>query len=279
MTLQMPVAISPCPNDTFAFHAWFHRLIPSQITPSPVLADIQTLNEQALKKTYPVSKISLSILSQLIDDYILLPVGAALGKNCGPKLIAKTPFDLSSISSKTIAIPGIHTTAHLLLSSLLPSPFKKVFCHYHEIVPKIQKGEVDAGLIIHETRFTFLNQGLIEIVDLGEVFERKFCCNIPLGGIIAKRKLGNKILQEITKNIQNSLKQALENPDSSLDYLLSNSQEKDMSAVKQHINLYVTKETYCLSQEGIQSIDCLLSLSRKNPNSSLYTKPWLFNDF
>ena len=160
----MKIAFSPCPNDTYLFYAWIKGLVGQELAPHPILADIQQLNAWGMKKTFPLTKLSLHCFAKVVYTYQLLPIGFALGFNCGPKIIAKIPFHLSELSNKTIAIPGKETTAHLLLSRLSVQPKKKLFCLYHEINTLIEKGEADCGVIIHESRFTFQEAGFVEIL-------------------------------------------------------------------------------------------------------------------
>jgi 1,4-dihydroxy-6-naphthoate synthase len=207
------IAYSPCPNDTFLFHAWSDGLVGRPV--STTLLDIEKLNQAALKGTYDVCKVSFAILPKILDDYVLLPVGAALGFGCGPKIVAKRPFPLEELSEHEIAIPGRHTTAHLLLKHLAPKPKKKRFCLYHEVT------ESDVALIIHEQRFTFQDQDYVEIADLGELWERKTGCPIPLGGVVAKRTLD---LARLTQLLSASLQIARSNPKLSSPYIAKHAQ-------------------------------------------------------
>lgn len=256
----MQIAISPCPNDTFTFHALLHGLVSSSLAFDPVYADIQQLNQWALEGRYPLVKLSFGVLGKVLDEYILLNAGAAMGRGVGPKLIAKSAFPLEELSSKRVAIPGKDTTAHRLLSLLLPQPKEKVFCVYSDIVDMIGSGEVDAGLIIHETRFTFVDRGLVELADVGVLFENAYDCPVPLGGIAAKRSLGSNVLNQLTQGIQQSLAFAWEHPRASEDFVLKHSQEKDPAVVQQHIDLYVNEESTSLSNQAIAAIDTLLKL-------------------
>ena len=173
---NLKVAFSPCPNDTFIFHAWLKGLISSPINIQPVLEDVQTLNELAMQKRYPVSKISCYCLGLIEDEYQMLSSGAALGYGCGPKIIAKDKFPLEELGSKRIAIPGRQTTAHFLLDLLAPKPIEKRFCSYNEIADLIRSGAVDCGLIIHESRFTFAAQGFNEIPSSNSNTAMFWCC-------------------------------------------------------------------------------------------------------
>lgn len=255
--MPIPVAFSPCPNDTFLFHAWVHGLLDTGC--DPFLYDIEQLNQFALKRRYPLIKVSFGCLPQLLDNYALLPVGAALGFGCGPLIIAREPFDLDQLSEMRIAIPGEHTTAHLLLQKLAPEPREKHFCLYHEIDDLIKAGTVDAGLIIHEQRFTFADQGFVQIADLGELWEQTHNLPIPLGCLIADKSLRHEAVEKLTATLRASLQHAWDHPDASADYVLTHAQDKDPIVIRKHIETYVTKETHTLSERGHQAINHLLS--------------------
>jgi 1,4-dihydroxy-6-naphthoate synthase len=229
---------------------------------NPVLADVQHLNEWMLKSTYPLTKASIAAFRSCLSEYVMLPVGAALGYGNGPKIISKKHFSLNELSQKRVAIPGVHTTAYHLMRRLCPQPRVEVFTSYEHIIPLIERDEVDCGLIIHETRFTFQEKGLVEIVDLGELWQQKMNLPLPLGGFFAKRILGKEMLNQLTNTLRLSLQHAWKNPQDSKDYVLKHSQEKDTNIVAQHIDLYVTKDTYDLSSKGIQAIEQLLGMQQ-----------------
>ena len=250
----MKAGFSFCPNDTFLFFAWVHGLVGQDLPIEPFIADVETLNAKAFEKALPLTKLSFATLIQLEEHYQMLPVGAALGWQCGPKIIAKKPFSLEELTSKTIAIPGLHTTAHLLLNRLLPPPGAKFFCRYDEIADLIKSGEVDAGLIIHESRFTFLQEGFHEVIDLGELWHEKTGLPLPLGCLAVQKGID---AEKATKNLRDSLLFAYENPGLVMPYILKHSLVKDPHVVKAHIDLYVTKESLELSLEGKKAITLL----------------------
>lgn len=273
---NLRVAFSPCPNDTFLFHSWVAGQS-GKIPITPVLADIQQLNQWALEKKFPVSKVSISALGHLLDDYVLLPSGCTLGHGCGPKIIARTPTKLSELAGKRIAIPGKHTTAYLLLQILCDIPVQPVFCTYDRITDLLKNNQVDLGLIVHETRFTFAHQGFYEVADLGELWEQKYQLPLPLGGIVAKRTLGSERLETINAAIAQSLQMAKQSPKATMAYVLKHSQEKDPIIVQSHIDLYITAETAKLSSQGYQSIETLLKLAQERHLIRANKNPWLFN--
>ncbi len=272
---KLPVAFSPCPNDTFLFHAWAKGRVGKQVPIEPILADIQNLNERAIEGKYPLVKVSMHCLGHILDRYHLLPVGCALGHALGPKLIAKKGFRLEQLTESTIAIPGRDTTANLLCHLLLPPAKKKIFTSYNQIVPMIASGEVDAGVIIHETRFTFVGLGLYELADLGALWEEKYQIPLPLGGLAVQRNLAPDLLQNIIQTLQESLLSAWLDPQASANYVLKWSQEKDPRVVGQHIATYVTQETFRLSPQGVSSIDTLLRMGRESGHMPPCAFPWM----
>lgn len=249
-------AISPCPNDTFAWHAWTHHLLPSALPCTPHLADIEELNSLALKETFPIVKVSCALLPQ-IPHYQMLPVGSAIGHDHGPKVVATTAIPLHEMYRKTLAIPGEHTTAHRLIEKFLPPPKEKIFAPYHQIPHLVAQGDVDAGVIIHEQRFLLEKYGLVEILDLGTLWEHRFCLPLPLGCVVAHKDLDKDLVDHITTTLQSSLVYAWRHPKKSLPFVIANSQEKDPDIIQKHIDLYVTNETYHLSKTATQAIDKL----------------------
>lgn len=248
---------SPCPNDTFLFFAWVHGITGKEILIAPHLADVESLNESAFKGIFPLTKLSFGAYKYLKNSYEMLPTGTALGWNCGPKLISLKPFSLSRLSTKTVAIPGRYTTAHLLLEKLLPTPCRKVFCRYDEIAHLLKTGQVDAGLIIHESRFTFAREGFVEICDLGELWHRQTALPLPLGGIAVKKELSALYKNSLTKALQASLDYSWQQPEKALSYILEHSRIKEKDVVNAHILLYITEDTREISPQGLQAIDIL----------------------
>ncbi len=242
---MLPVAYSPCPNDTYLFHAWAHGLVGAHLPITPTLLDIQQLN----RARFPLQKISCAALPAF-TDYHLLPVGAAFGRGCGPKLVAREPFPLADLAHKSVAIPGVDTTAHRLLSFLAPEPLQKHFCLYHETLGS----GMDAALIIHEQRFTYQSKGFVEIADLGKLWEDKTGLPVPLGCLVADQTLHADILEEITSILRASLLYAREHEEASRDYILEHAQDTDPEVIKKHIDLYVSDE---MTPEGLRAIELL----------------------
>lgn len=255
---MLKCAISPCPNDIYLFYAWLTGQVGKNYPLQPTFADIQQLNEWAFKKKFPLIKVSFNCFAKMTHNYQILPVGSALGFNCGPKIIAKNYFLLSELPQKKIAIPGKDTTAHLLLERLTLPPKEKFFCLYHEIMPLIASGKVDCGLIIHESRFSFQESGFIEICDLGEIWHTETLSPLPLGGMAIARETPDEIKQMIVTILLESLTFAQRYPKKGLPFILSKSQEKDASVILKHIETYINSETWQLSKAGISAISTLL---------------------
>jgi 1,4-dihydroxy-6-naphthoate synthase len=255
----MQVALSPCPNDTFLFHGWLTGQVGKDLPPYATFADIEQLNVWALAQKFPLIKLSMGCFAHVQDVYEFLPVGAALGFQCGPKMIALAYFPIEELANKTVAIPGRHTTAHLLLNYFFPQMQKKIFCRYDQITSLLVKGAADCGVIIHESRFTFAKQGFIEIVDLGELWHKQTQSPLPLGGLALLRTTPSTLKCRLIEILQESLTAAHRDPQKVLSFILSHSQEKDPAVVRQHIATYVTAETAHLSCTGQAAITRLLS--------------------
>ena len=260
---MLPIAISPCPNDTFLFHAWIHHLVGEELPPLPTYADIETLNQWAIEGRFPLIKVSFHCLGKILENYQLLPVGAALGQNCGPKIIANETFPLEEIKHKRIAIPGEETTANLLFSTLVGEAKERVYCRYDEIGTLLRDGVVDCGVIIHETRFLFAKRGFVEIADLGTLWQQEFSLPLPLGCLAARKDLSSAEISLLIEIMKDSLQYAWQHPEASREFILKHSREKDPKVVQQHISLYVNKETEGLSHEGLKAVETLLRCGEK----------------
>jgi 1,4-dihydroxy-6-naphthoate synthase len=256
---SLDVGYSPCPNDTFIFHALVTGLVPSPgVRWRPRLADVETLNELAFRREIPVTKLSFHALGRVRQSYVLLSSGAALGRGCGP-LVVRRAGGAVDLSHARIAIPGRWTTAALLLrlhAGDLPSE-NLVPMTFDRILPSVAAGEVDAGLIIHESRFTYRQHGLEPVVDLGEWWERETGLPIPLGGIAGDRSLGEERLRAIDATLRRSVLFAMEHPDASREYVRSHAQEIEPDVISAHIALYVNDFTVALGREGTRAIEAL----------------------
>jgi len=261
---SLTLGYSPCPNDTFIFHGMVHGLAAASglILAEPQLADVETLNEWALAGRLDVSKISCHALGYVLGEYRLLAAGAALGRGCGPLLVARAAVSLSELASCRIAIPGRLTTAALLLKLFVPHCVDLVPMRFDLIMPAIVAGQVDAGVIIHESRFTYQQHGLCCLRDLGEWWEEVSGSPIPLGCIVARRTLGEERLALLEALIRSSVRQAFANSDLSRDYIRRHAQELDEQVIAEHIRLYVNSSSVELGEEGRNAIALLLAKGR-----------------
>jgi 1,4-dihydroxy-6-naphthoate synthase len=266
--MKLSLGFSPCPNDTFIFDALVNKRIDIKDFEFDVkLEDVQTLNEWALSQRLDISKISYGVLPLVINHYVLLESGGALGKGVGPLLIAKTKMNIDELDNKLVAIPGENTTAHMLFSLAFPDVKNKVFKVFNEIETAVLNEEVDAGVIIHENRFTYQDKGLHKLADLGDYWETKTQLPIPLGGIIAKRSLDQKIVIEIDKLIQQSVEYAFRhNYEQLSDYVKLHAQEMSERVMRQHIDLYVNNFSVALGEDGRKAVEKLLQVFKQvNP--------------
>lgn len=245
---------SPCPNDTYIFYGLVHNKIEGAPQFTEVLEDIETLNTMATNNQLDMTKISFHALGHLRDRYCLLHSGGALGRGCGPLVIAREPLAPEALAQKKIAIPGKLTTAALLLQLFDHNIQNLVVLPFHEIMSATQSGEVDAGLIIHESRFTYPNYGLHKVIDLGEWWESATGHPIPLGGILARRDLGSETIQKIDQSLRASVEFAHNNPNAIKDYIRQHAQEMDENVMQQHIDLYVNDYTLDYNTDGEAAI-------------------------
>ena len=259
MVKELSIGYSPCPNDTFIFYALVHGLIPLHefSLASPFLDDVETLNQWALKAKLDVTKLSFQALGHVLDKYVMLSSGAALGRGCGPLLVTRPDVSLD-MERATIAIPGSYTTAAMLLKLYAPMTEKFHVMRFEEIIPAIAEGKVDAGVIIHESRFTYQNLGLKAVEDLGEWWEDLTGLPIPLGCIAAKRSLGEDIITELDHAIHASLIWIRKHPAKCTDYIRTHAQEMEDAVLQNHIDLYVNDFSLHIGEEGKDAVRELL---------------------
>lgn len=267
MNKKLSIGFSPCPNDTFIFDALVHHKIDTEGLDFEVyLGDVEDLNQKAFKNELDITKLSYHAYGYLTDNYVLLDAGSALGAGCGPLLVQSSKFKVQSLkdlSSLKIAIPGKYTTANFLLSIAYPEATNKVEMLFSDIEDAVLSGKVDAGLIIHENRFTYQEKGLEKIIDLGEYWEKTTESLIPLGGIVIKRNLPIETIQKVNKLLRKSIEYAFENPDSPLEYMQCNAQEMDKKVMMQHVELYVNKYSLDLGIEGKSAITKMFNLAQE----------------
>lgn len=251
----LTIGYSPCPNDTFIFYALVHgKVRVPGIEFREQLVDVETLNRMALESNLDITKISFHALGHLREQYALLRSGSALGRGCGPLLVAKPGTRLEDITRGTIAIPGKLTTASLLLRLYDPSITNIVVMPFERIMDAVSSGAVTAGLIIHESRFTYPRYNLEKLLDLGVWWEQHSGLPIPLGGILGKRSLSRAVLLQVEEGIRASLHYARANADEVLNYCRQHSQEMDATVMKDHIDLYVNDFSLDLGQEGLAAV-------------------------
>jgi len=267
MNRILTLGFSPCPNDCFIFDALLHGKVDTEgLKFKPVIEDVEALNKKAFKAKLDVSKLSFFTYAQLQNKYSLLDSGSALGFGVGPLVVAaadsplpKGVRGLSDIGIKLrIAIPGKNTTANLLFSLAFPKIKNKVEMLFSEIEDAVLKGKVDAGVIIHESRFTYKQKGLKKIIDLGEWWEKKTKSPIPLGGIAIKNTYPKDIQKKVERTIRRSIKFAFANPGSSKGFIKKHAQTMDEEVIKQHIDLYVNKYSISLGEKGRKAVSILL---------------------
>ena len=261
------IGLSPCPNDTFIFHALLEGLVELEgYHLEPVFEDVETLNTLARDGTLEITKISFHAFGHLRDTYALLKAGSALGRGCGPLVVTRQENEDLDLSKARVAIPGRLTSANLLLRLFAPElpPGSLVEMPFDQIMAAVQKAEVDAGLIIHESRFTYRDHGLHQLVDLGDWWEEVHAHPIPLGGIIARRDLGKETIEQFDRALGNSIRHARSNPGDSREFVRHHAQEMDDSVTAAHIDLYVNDFTVDLGEEGEAAVSHLLRTAEKN---------------
>ncbi len=263
MTSRVSLGYSPCPNDTFIFYALVHGKIPGAPVFEEMLEDIATLNALALKGKLAIAKISFYALAHLRQRYCLLHAGGALGRGCGPLVVARARLAPGELSGKKIAIPGKLTTAALLLRLFDPGLDDLVILPFDHIMAAAQQGQVDAGVIIHESRFTYPHYGLHEVMDLGVWWEEATGHPIPLGGILARRDLGRELIGRIDQALRASVEYAHAHPNEVRDYVRAHAQEMDDQVMQAHIDLYVNHHTLDYGEDGEAAIADLLQRAER----------------
>ena len=269
--MNLTLGFSPCPNDTFIFDAMIHHKIDTEgLTFDVFYDDVETLNQKAMRGELDITKLSYHAFAYVADKYVLLDAGSALGFGVGPMLICKKePYELltdleTQASNVKIGIPGKYTTANFLLGTAFPNATNKVELVFSEIEDAVLDGRIDVGLIIHENRFTYQDKGLKKIIDLGDYWEKETGCAIPLGGIVANRRLPEDVQHKINRVIRRSVEFAFENPKSGLEFIRSHAQEMSEEVMYKHIELYVNQYSVDLGAEGKKAIKLLFDTALKN---------------
>jgi 1,4-dihydroxy-6-naphthoate synthase len=258
--MKLTLAFSPCPNDCFIFDAMVHHRIDLEGLEFDVrLGDVEALNTAAFTEEVDVTKLSFHAYAYCADRYVLLDAGSALGRNCGPLLISRRQIavDEAGAGSLRIAIPGKYTTANLLLGYAFPRALDKTELLFSDIEGAVLDGRYDAGLIIHENRFTYEAKGLKKIIDLGEYWESTTGAPIPLGGIVMRRSLPDTVKQQVNRVLRRSVEYAFAHREASLPYVRAHAQEMSEEVMYKHIDLYVNQYSIDLGDEGRGAVELL----------------------
>lgn len=259
--MELTLGFSPCPNDTFIFDALVNNKIDTAgLQFSTRLEDVETLNQWAQQGKLHITKLSFAAGLKVADKYRLLNSGSALGRGCGPLLIAREPVDAARVKDLTVAIPGENTTANLLFSIAYPGAVHKKIMLFSDIENAVLSGEVDAGVIIHENRFTYQQKGLVKLTDLGEYWETQTGQPIPLGGIFVRKDIPEDIQQQVDQLIHSSLQHAFAAYPVLSPYVKEHAQEMDEHVMRQHIDLYVNEFSLDLGEEGRTAIEKLRTM-------------------
>jgi 1,4-dihydroxy-6-naphthoate synthase len=256
--VKLTFGFTPCPNDAFAFHALVHGLVPAPFEVEPVLLDIEELNRRAHGAELQLTKLSFGAAAAAGDRYRLLRSGAALGRGVGPLVVAREAGSLEDAVAGRVAVPGRETTAFLLLRLAAPGLGEVVEVRYDRILEAVVAGEVDAGLIIHESRFTYGEHGLVAVADLGEWWEGETGLPVPLAGIFARTDLDPELVAEAETAIRASVEYAFAHPEASRGYVRSLAHELSDDVCAAHIALYVNEHSVDVGDEGLAAIDRLL---------------------
>lgn len=261
----LTLGFSPCPNDTFIFDALVNgRIAKGDFSFDVRLEDVETLNRLAMNETLDVTKLSFAAYTRVMDKYQLLTSGSALGNGVGPLFVSKKLFtNVEEI--KSVAIPGINTTANFLFKMFFPAVQNVKEYIFSEIEQAVLDGEVDAGIIIHENRFTYAAKGLTEIADLGELWEHKTGLPIPLGGIAVRRSLPEETKRKINDLVRSSVLYAFTHPKASADYVKEHSQEMSEEITRKHIQLYVNNFSVNLDEKGKNAIHKFMQAAGVKP--------------
>ncbi|MFN3265711.1 MAG: 1,4-dihydroxy-6-naphthoate synthase [Deinococcales bacterium] len=254
----MKLGYSFCPNDTFIFYAITHGKIPLETPIQEVLEDVETLNQWATEPRLALTKISYHAYAHVLEHYIALRSGGALGRGVGPLLVAKKPLK----AVRSVASPGALTTAQLLLKLAQPQ-LETRFMRYDQIMPAVERGEVDAGLIIHESRFTYAQHGLTQLLDLGQWWEEQTGLPIPLGAILARRDLPPQTLQNLNNAVRASLEYAYQHPLEPKSYIKKHALELEDSVIQAHVDLYVNEFSFDVGAEGEKAVQLLFAKAAK----------------
>ena len=262
--MKLTLGFSPCPNDTFIFEALVHGRVDTEgVSFDWFLADVEELNRRAMEGSVDVTKMSFHAYAMAAANYLILDSGSALGHNNGPLVISRRKIYPDELENALIAIPGKYTTANLLFSIFWPGASRKREYIFSDIPEAVMSGEVDAGLIIHETRFTYLSLGLKKVADTGEYWEKMTGMPVPLGGIVVHRSVNEDIAAKVSRSIRRSIGYAWADQSASVDFIRRNAREIDSAVTREHISLYVNDFSLSLGKDGKAAIERLYSVARE----------------
>jgi 1,4-dihydroxy-6-naphthoate synthase len=263
--MKLTIGSSPCPNDCFMFDAIVHKRVDLEGLEFALhMADVEALNRAAFAGRAEISKLSYHAYAYCTRDYVVLDAGSALGRNCGPLLISKRPISTEEVAAGAvrIAIPGTYTTANFLLGLAFPLARDKTELVFSGIESALLNEEYDAGLIIHENRFTYQSKGLKKIIDLGEFWESETGAPIPLGGIVVKRCLPDEVKRAVNRVLKRSVEYAFANRAASLPFVREHAQEMSEDVMYRHIDLYVNQYSVDLGADGRRAVETLFERAR-----------------
>jgi len=260
--MKLSLGFSPCPNDTFIFDALVNKKIDTgDIDFNVVLEDVESLNRMALQDKLDISKISYGVLPRIIPAYRVLDAGGALGEGVGPILVSASPIDIDTVPNLSIALPGFHTTAHMLFNLAFPQAMKKVYMKFSDIEDAVLSGETNLGVLIHENRFTYQQKGLHKVIDLGEYWEHNTQSPIPLGGIVMNRQFDIELMNTINSLIRESIEYSRKTYPVLSDFVKQHSQEMEEDVMRKHIDLYVNDYSLSLGSKGRAAVWQLLDVA------------------
>jgi 1,4-dihydroxy-6-naphthoate synthase len=274
--MKLTLGFSPCPNDTFIFDALLHGAVDTEgLSFEVVMEDVEALNRLAFAGALAVTKLSYHACAHLTEMYDLCDAGSALGKGCGPLLVARTPLTTAETEQARIAIPGRMTTANFLLGIACPKAQNKQEMLFSDIEDAVVEGRADAGLIIHENRFTYAEKGLVQVADLGACWEESTGLPIPLGAIVMQRRLPEAVKARFQRVLRRSVEYAFAYPEASLPFVRTHAQAMSDVVMQAHIGLYVTNYTVSLGTEGRRAVEVLFDTAVERGLISGYRKGFL----
>lgn len=263
--MKLKLAFSPCPNDTFIFDAMVNNKVDTEgLSFDLKIVDVESLNKEIINQEVDITKLSFHAYAYVADKYLILDSGSALGNNNGPVMVSKYKIYPDELNSMKIAIPGKYTTANLILSIAFPKATDKVESLFSDVEEMVLRGDADAGLLIHEKRFTYAARGLRKVIDLGEWWEKKTQLSTPLGGIAINRNISEEVQRKVNRVLQRSIEYAIANPLSAVPFIKTHSQIKDEDIIFRHIELFVNDYTVKLGEDGKDSIRQLFELGAQN---------------